>query len=699
MSNPLRVLLLDDRPANAKLMVEELRRAGFDPDLKKVETESDYLAQLNPDLDVILADSLPQLDALQALHLLEKAGLDIPFIIVSGKIGEESVATCMRNGAADYLLKDRMARLGQAVRHALDRKRLREEQGQAEALMRGNLERYELASLGANDGLWDWNLIDNQVYFSARLKSMFGYDEPDVAQSPDGWFNLVHPDDLAQVQSKLATHFGGRPRHFEHECRMQHRDGTYRWMLIRAHSVRDSVGEVKRLAGSFTDITARKEHEEQLLHDAFHDALTGLPNRALLVDRLKQFILHGKRNKAYTFAALFVDLDGFRIVNDGLGHAVGDQMLLEVSKRLLRCVRLEDTVARLGGDEFALLLDDIKDISNASRVANRVQQELEVPCKLDGRDVFTSASIGIAFSTTGYDRYEDVMRDADTAMYRAKGMGKARFVVFDSAMHAQAMARLKLETDLRRAVERQEFRLYYQPIVDFDTGGISGFEALLRWQHPERGLITPMEYLSVAEEIGLLVPVGRWVLHCACRQLREWQLQFPARPPLTISVNLSSKQLLQLDLIKQVDQILAETGLEASSLRLEVTETVLMEDAESATATLFQLRALNVESHMDDFGTGYSSLSYLQRFPIAALKIDQAFISRMGGSAEDLEIVRIIITLAHNLSRKVIAEGVETEEHFSLLKSLKCEYGQGYFFSKPLDHEGAQKLLATGRHW
>lgn len=291
------------------------------------------------------------------------------------------------------------------------------------------------------------------------------------------------------------------------------------------------------------------------------------------------------------------------------------------------------------------------------------------------------------------------MRDADTAMYRAKGMGKARFVVFDSAMHAQAMARLKLETDLRRAVERQEFRLYYQPIVELDTGGISGFEALLRWQHPERGLITPMEYLSVAEEIGLLVPVGRWVLHCACRQLREWQLQFPARPPLTISVNLSSKQLLQLDLIQQVDQILVETGLEASSLRLEVTETVLMEHAESATATLFQLRALNVESHMDDFGTGYSSLSYLQRFPIAALKIDQAFISRMGGSAEDLEIVRIIITLAHNLSRKVIAEGVETEEHFSLLKSLKCEYGQGYFFSKPLDHEGARKLLATGHHW
>ena len=571
MSTPLRVLILEDSKADAELMLQELRQAEFDPEWQLVETESDYLAHLDPQLDVILADySLPQFDARCALHLLQKRGLDIPFIIVSGCIGEELAVECMKNGAADYLLKDRLARLGQAVTQLLNQKRLR----------------------------------------------------------------------------------------------------------------------------------AEKRHaEERLLHDAFHDALTGLPNRALFLERLARFLLRGRRGEAYTFAVLFLDLDGFKVVNDSLGHAAGDQLLIGVSQRVVGCLRQVDTVARLGGDEFVILLDDIKNISNATRVADRIQRELALRFNLDEREVFTSASIGIAFSATGYNRPEDVIRDADTAMFRAKGLGKARFAVFDTAMHTQATARLKLETDLRRAVERHEFRVYYQPIVSLGAGRITGLEALLRWQHPQLGLIYPTDYLSVAEEIGLLIPIGQWVLREACRQLREWQTKFSTTPPLTVSVNLSSKQFLQSDLMKQIDEILKETGLDAKSLKLEITETVMMENTESATATLLQMKALNIETYLDDFGTGYSSLSYLQRFPIDYLKIDSSFISRMSDSKEDLEVVRTILTLAHNLGRKVIAEGLETAEQLALLRSMKCEYGQGHYFSKPLECEAAGTLLAAVPKW
>lgn len=700
MPNSLRVLILEDRSADAELMLQELRQAGFDPHWRRVDTEPDYIAHLDLRLDVILADySLPQFDARRALHLLQKHGLDIPFIIVSATVGEELAVECMKEGAADYLLKDRLARLGQAVTHALDQKRLREEKRQAELALRESKERYELASLGANDGLWDWNLITKETYFSSRWKSMLGCDEHEVANTPDEWFNRIHPDDLEQVKSELTAHLEGRTPHFEHDYRMRHNDGTYRWMLTRGLLVQDASGKGKRIAGSLTDITKRKLAEERLLHDAFHDALTNLPNRALFMDRLGRSILHGRRRPAYLFAVLFMDLDRFKIVNDSLGHAAGDQLLIQVSKRVERCLRPGDTVARLGGDEFAILLDDIKGFSDATRVADRIRLELAVSFYVDGREVFTSASIGIAFSTTGYNRPEEVLRDADTAMYRAKGLGKGRFEVFDTTMHVQAMSRLKLETDLRRALEHQEFLVYHQAIVSLETGRISGFEALLRWQHPQGGLMCPAEYLSVAEETGLLIPIGRWMLREACLQLRTWQAQFIATPPLSMSVNLSCKQFLQSDLVKQIEQTLLETGLEPGSLRLEITETVVMENALSAIDKLSQLRALYVQTSMDDFGTGYSSLSYLQRFPFDTLKIDQSFINSMGLNRENLEIVRTIVTLAHNLGRKVIAEGVETAEQLSLLRSLKCEYGQGYFFSQPLDCEAAEALLAAGRQW
>lgn len=564
---------------------------------------------------------------------------------------------------------------------------------QVEEALRDSQERYALAVRGANDGLWDWNLKTEEVYYSPRWKSMLGYQESEIGNKPDEWFSRIHAEDLERVKAQIFLHFGGRSRHFESEHRVLHKDGDYRWMLSRGIAVRDADGKASRMAGSQTDITKRKQAEEQLLHDACHDMLTGLPNRALLIDRLGLAIERAKRLENHRFAVLFLDLDRFKVVNDSLGHMVGDDLLISLARRLETCLRAGDTFARLGGDEFVMLLEDIKDINDAVRVAERTHKALELPFDLNGQEVFTSTSIGIALSDTGYDRPEDTLRDADTAMYRAKSQGRSRHEVFDRIMYEQAVALLQVETDLRRAIDRHELRVHYQPIVFLATGKISGFEALVRWQHPERGLISPCDFIPIAEETSLIIPLGAWVLREACRQTRVWQKQFPTHPPLTISVNLSGKQFSQSDLVYQISQILQETDLQPNHLKLEITESVVMGNAESAIAMLFQLKALGVQLQIDDFGTGYSSLSYLHRFPTDTLKIDRSFVSRMSPNGEGSEIVRTIVTLAHNMGMSVTAEGVETLEQLTQLRTLQSEYGQGYFFSKPVNCDMAESLL------
>lgn len=479
-----------------------------------------------------------------------------------------------------------------------------------------------------------------------------------------------------------------------------------RWLLrditsrkrVEEALLRAKVAEAARVELE-KEITSRQRAEKQLMHNAFHDALTGLPNRAFFMDRLERVVAYGKRHEDYLFAVLFLDLDRFKVINDSLGHLFGDQLLLGIARRLKTCLRPTDTVARLGGDEFTILLEDIEDVSDAIRVADRLQAELTLPFDLDGQSVFTSASIGIALSVTGYNQPEELLRDADIAMYRAKALGKARYEIFNTEMHARAVARLQLETDLRLAVQRQEFRLQYQPIVSLETGIITGFEALVRWQHPQHGLIYPDEFIPVAEEAGLIIPIDRWVLREACRQTRIWQEQFPKNLPFTISVNLCRNQFAQSDLIKHIHQILEETDLDASSLRLEITEKVLMENGDSAIAILSQLRNIGIKLYIDDFGTGYSSLGRLHHFPINVLKIDRSFVSRIGVAQGNLEIAETIVTLAQKLGVDVIAEGVETVEQLVQLRRLKCEYGQGHFFSGPLDSPTAEALIMASPQW
>ena len=450
-------------------------------------------------------------------------------------------------------------------------------------------------------------------------------------------------------------------------------------------------------ANLLAEIAERQRMEEQLQHDALHDVLTDSPNRALCLNRLEHVIERAKRHEAYSFAVLFLDLDRFKVVNDSLGHLIGDQLLIAFVHRIEACLRPGDTLARLGGDEFTILLDDIKDASSAIHTAKQIQKELTLPFNLRGHEIFTSVSIGITLSASDYEQPQNLLRDAETAMYRAKERGKACYEIFDPGMHQNAVVRLQLENDLRRAIERQEFQVHYQPIVAIETGRLCGFEALVRWQHPDKGIVYPTQFIPVAEETGLIVPLDQWVLRQACRQICLWQKQYPANIPLTISVNLSAKQFSQPNLALQVKQILQDTGLDACSLKLEITESVLMDNAESAKSMLLQLKALGIQLLLDDFGTGYSSLSYLQRFPIDVLKIDRSFISNTNVGGQDFKIVQTIVTLAHALGMDVIAEGVQTETQLAFLNQLQCKYAQGYFFSKPMNTEVTEMLIAANR--
>ena len=470
-------------------------------------------------------------------------------------------------------------------------------------------------------------------------------------------------------------------------------NGTRRTYLLMAQKY--LLGQSAVFVG--IDITERKQAEEKLFRAAFYDKLTTLPNRALFMERLERALEHAKRREHYLFALLFLDFDSFKVVNDSLGHTIGDQLLSAIARRLESAIRSVDTVARLGGDEFVILLDDIDGLTDATHIAERIQRSLTVPFNLNGQEIFTSVSIGIALNTVEYDRPVDLLRDADTAMYRAKVQGRNRYEVFDRTMHAEAMQRLELETDLHRSLEQQDFLLHYQPIIALDTGRINGFEALVRWQRPDKGFTVPADFIACAEDTGMIVQLDRWVLREACRQMRTWQEELPDYGNLMLSINLSSRQFVQADLVNYIAGVLEETGVSAHQIKLEITESAIMED--SVEIILKQLRDLGLKLSIDDFGTGYSSLSYLHRLPLNTLKVDRSFVSQLESGTENQEIVRAIVTLAHSLNLDVVAEGIETPGQLAKLRELNCEYAQGFLFAPALSSQEATALVARNPQW
>jgi PAS domain S-box-containing protein len=549
-----------------------------------------------------------------------------------------------------------------------------------------------------------------RLYNSPAYHRILGYSPDELrGTSP---LDQIHPDDRARViRATEKARTTGRGERLEY--RIQHKDGSWRVLESTASVIRGAEDKIEGLVVVNRDITERRRTEETLAHNAFYDGLTNLANRTLLLDRLGRALAISRRHLDFKFGILCIDIDGFKVVNDSLGHAAGDALLILIAQRLSACLRRADTVsraglseqdelmgdttlARPGGDEFIVLAEELHNPSDAVRIADRIQERLTAPFDLDGREIVVTASIGIAFSSNSSTEPQGVLRDAEIAMYRAKNTGKARSEVFDQAMHAGALKRLQLETDLRKAVDRGEFHVYYQPIVALRDRRIVGFEALTRWQRPE-GMVMPSEFIPLADETGIILSINRQLFPEACQQLHHWQQLFPSDPPLFLSVNISSKQFAQSDLASNIGQLLQESGMDPRCIALEITETIAMADAERSAAVLAELKALGVGLDIDDFGTGYSSLSRLQGFRIDTLKVDRAFVSRIDSDRETQEIVRIIVMLAHSLGLEVVAEGVETEAQLDLLNTLGCERAQGYFFSKPADNETISKLLAANR--
>lgn len=552
-------------------------------------------------------------------------------------------------------------------------------------------QRYALAAAGSNDGLWDWDLGTGQMYFSSRWHAMLGLTADDAVASREAWLQHVIDEDRSVLADALARHLTGSTGHFEQEYRIRHRGGEIRFLLCRGLVVRDGEGRALRMAGSQTDVTAWRTMQLRLARAARHDPLTGLPNRMLFAEGLQREIAQSARRREARYAVLFVDLDGFKLINDSLGHLIGDQFLVAIAQRIQSRLRPGDSMARLGGDEFAVLVTDVGGVDEVRAVADRVLGALAEPFDLQGREIYASASIGVVVGAGTYVSVADLLRDADTAMYRAKSAGRGGYEIFDPAMHASAMARLTLENELRHAVERGEFLVYYQPIVELGTREICGVEALVRWERPDGAIAVPAAFIHVCEETGLIAPMTEYVLAEASRQVAAWQRMFGR--PLRVSVNISPKLFVQEDLADQIAGAMAEHEMLPGTLCLEITESVLLRHSEVLDENFSRLRRMGVPVYLDDFGTGYSSLSYLQRYPVDALKLDGSFVASLGSEAES-PIASVIATLARELGTGLIAEGVETHGQAAQLRALGCPHAQGELFSAPLPASSLEALLS-----
>ncbi|NUN65415.1 EAL domain-containing protein [Pseudanabaena biceps] len=772
---PLHILIVEDVVLDVELTLLELRSANISVTYDIASTADECMRYVQEHIyDAVLSDyRLPNFNGLQALKYVRESEQDIPFILITGSLGEESAVECIKAGMTDYILKDRLFRLPSVLERALQEFELRRQQKEAIARIEQQAWREAIINrivqsmretLVLEDVLQTTaNLLQESLQVSrclifqkaedqkirVRYISENSKDKALISDMTCEFFDFYHEvlhqgqqvvfnqNDLnldpqicrvAQEHSVLSimitpliyqnNYLGGISLH---QCDREHNWSENEMSLVKAITDQCAIAihQAELYQSVQNELKERKKMEDQLRHDAFHDALTGLPNRALFLDRLSH-ALHLSRRRSHLiathnlndetssppidssylseqFGVLFLDLDRFKMINDSLGHLAGDKLLKCVANRLIECLRTGDTVARLGGDEFVMLLEDVTDVNDVIEVAQRIQKSLKVPILIDSNEIFVSTSIGIALNSDEYSQPDQLLRDADIAMYRAKDQGRDRYEVFNPVMHTEALKKLRLENDLRRAIERNEFRLQYQPIVSLKSRHILGFEALIRWQHPEKGLVYPSEFIAFAEDVGLIVEIDLWVLREACMQLRTWQNLFPHAQNLVMNVNLSARQFTQSDLTSQIEQILRQANLDNICLKIEITERILIEKTSLATKILTELSDLQIHTCIDDFGTGYSSLSYLHRFPIHTLKIDRSFILRLDNEYEgnNGEIVKAIIDLAINLGLNVVAEGVETAYQLEFLKSNNCHAGQGFYLFQPLNADAIAELLKT----
>jgi len=672
-----RIILIEDQVTEIQQRLEQfgylvIARA------KSAEMAVSLTRELAPDLLIIDMMLMGESDGIETAARM-RAFSNIPIVLIFSSADEQTIARARLTAPSICLIKPiEESQLHFAVQMALSNYQMEEK-------LRKSEERYKLATDATNDGIWDWDLKTDEIYYSPRWKAMLGYNEDEIWTSPKEWLMRIHTDDMKQFQGDLASNINGTSQRLECEYRMKHSNGRNVWILTRGLIVRDKNGIAYRIAGSQTDITTRKMEEEHLNYDALHDSLTGLPNRVLFMDRLAFRLEHTKRHSDELFGVLYLDLDRFKVVNDSLGHSAGDQLLITIAMRIQQCLRPEDTVSRLSGDEFGILLYDVQNVNDAVRVSDRIRSSLVTTTLLGSVERSPTASIGIAMFNKNYEKPEEILRDADLAMYRAKTLGRNQHQIFDSSMLSGAVALLQMEGDLKHAVAHKEWQVLYQPIVSVKTGKTIGVEALLRWQHPQRGTVMPLDFLSIAEDTGYIVPIGEHVLREACLNVKSWR--DAGQRGLWVAVNMSARQFRDQNLVSKIAHILADTGLAGDGLRLEVTESVAMFDLEYTIQILKELEEMGVYALLDDFGTGYSSLNYLKRFPLKMLKIDQSFIQDIQINKNSEAITLAVIAMARSLNLEVVAEGVEKIEQLDFLRSRFCDNFQGFFFSYPLSAE------------
>jgi PAS domain S-box-containing protein/diguanylate cyclase (GGDEF)-like protein len=676
----VRMLVVEDERIVSMDLQRRLKAMGYEIAGAAVSGEEaiEKAEKLRPDM--VLMDIMldGELDGTQAAEII-RSRFNIPVIYLTAYADSATLERAKITEPFGYILKPFEEReLHGHIEIALYKARM-------EKKLKDSEERYVLATMGANDGLWDWDLKSQSIYFSPRWKSMLGYNESEIGHHPREWFSRLHPEDRSRVKQQVAAHITGKAQHFESEYRILCKDGSYRWALTRGLALIDANGKAQRIAGSQTDITERKLYEP----------LTGLPNRILFADRIQSTLDRG-RSDSSRFAVLSIKIVDFKEVANG-HNGDRDELFLQIAERAKEVLREGDTLAHIGEETLGALIVNVRDPSEANSLAARVLENLNRPFCVDVQRVYFQSSIGIAWSG-GYFSSEDLLRDSATAMGRASLSGRSGIEVFDEKMRHHVAVRVQKESDLRRAIEREEFQVYYQPIVSLDSGKLAGFEALVRWAHRD-GLRLPADFIPLAEDTGLIIPIERFVLQNAIKQMREWNARLKLGPEITMSVNLSPQHYSEPDLVDEVKELLAATGFDPRMLKLEITESALMRDTEAVSRTLAQLDELNIKLAMDDFGTGYSSLSALHQFPIKTLKIDRCFVSNLGRRTESRKIVQAIVSLGRNLGMDVTAEGVENERQIVELQAFDCSHAQGFLFSKPMSREETSRLLAERKQW